>query len=132
MIGIDTNIMIRLITHDDPEQTKQAITFVSKHCRPDSPGFITLITVAEIAWLLEKSYKYPRDKVLQTFQSIAKTKHFLIERFDLFETVLYQFELGKANFNDYLIAYCALECGVDYVATFDKKASKSPLYKLVS
>lgn len=48
MIGIDTNVLLRHLTQDDPEQSARATDFMRGLSRED-PGFISLVTLVETA-----------------------------------------------------------------------------------
>ena len=43
MIGIDTNVIIRYIVQDDPEQAKVATKLIEQSCSLDNPGYINHI-----------------------------------------------------------------------------------------
>jgi predicted nucleic-acid-binding protein len=51
MIGLDTNIIVRYLTHDDPAQTTAAVR-VTDSRSSDSPGFLSVIVIAELVWVL--------------------------------------------------------------------------------
>ena len=62
MIGLDTNIVVRYLTHDDPVQTAAAVRVVESLSR-DSPGFLSLIVIAELVWVLEVSYRFKKNEI---------------------------------------------------------------------
>jgi len=49
MIGLDTNVVVRYLTHDDPAQTTAAVR-VMDALSSDSPGFLSLIVIVELVW----------------------------------------------------------------------------------
>jgi predicted nucleic-acid-binding protein len=57
MIGVDTNVLVRYIVGDDPKQSKLAITFLEKTCSKENPGFVNLIVLCELVWVLRGAYK---------------------------------------------------------------------------
>ncbi|MGB7583868.1 MAG: PIN domain-containing protein, partial [Terriglobales bacterium] len=68
MIGLDTNVLVRYLTHDDPAQTAAAEK-VMDSLTADSPGFLSLIVMAEVVWVLEVSYGFEKlelEQVLET------------------------------------------------------------------
>ena len=40
MISIDTNVLVRYLGQDDPDQTKVATAFIEDNCTKDGLGFI--------------------------------------------------------------------------------------------
>lgn len=57
MIGIDTNILVRIITRDDEKQTQVALDYLSKS---STPFVINHIVICELIWVLESAYKYDK------------------------------------------------------------------------
>ncbi|PYX43461.1 MAG: VapC toxin family PIN domain ribonuclease, partial [Acidobacteria bacterium] len=59
MKGLDTNVIVRYVTQDDPVQARAATNFIES-LTEEEPGFIALIVIAELAWVLQKSYHSTR------------------------------------------------------------------------
>src|SRR6185312_1607839 len=62
MIGLDTNIIVRYLAQDDPILSQKATAFIEQ-LTETRPGFVSLIVVAETAWVLKSVYKL-RDAVI--------------------------------------------------------------------
>ena len=52
MNGLDTNILIRYLTQDDPIQSPKATEIIELRFTREHPGFISLVTMAETVWVL--------------------------------------------------------------------------------
>ena len=63
VIGLDTNVLVRFIVQDDPVQSSAATSLMETSCSPDEPGYISLIVLVELAWVLGGAYKYDRSVV---------------------------------------------------------------------
>lgn len=63
MIGVDTNILLRLLTQDDLAQMERATVFLEQRCTPERKGYINLVVLAELVWTLETAYKFARRDV---------------------------------------------------------------------
>ena len=48
MIGLDSNVLVRLRVGDDPGQSERGRRFVDQRCTPESPGFINCVVLAEV------------------------------------------------------------------------------------
>ncbi len=48
MIGLDTNVLVRYLTQDDPNQSKQANQIIDEQLTPGNPGFISSIVLIEL------------------------------------------------------------------------------------
>ena len=124
MIGIDTNVLIRFIVRDDPEQTRLATSFIDSLTYED-PGFITLVSIAEIYWVLDHSFKTSRNEIYLTIQSLLTSREIVIEDDFLVHAALQHYLQTNADFDDCLIAECSRARGCDSIVTFDKKAARA-------
>jgi predicted nucleic-acid-binding protein len=75
VIGIDTNILVRLITRDDEKQTQVALDYLSNS---STPFVINHIVICELVWVLESAYKYDKKQIIKALECILKVKQFLI------------------------------------------------------
>ncbi|MGH7812833.1 MAG: PIN domain-containing protein [Candidatus Binataceae bacterium] len=123
MIGIDTNILVRYLVQDDPEQGRKAERFITDECSAESPGFINRIVLCETVWVLESAYGYPRPKVALALEKILRTAQFRIEDHQEAWLSLRDYEAG-GDFADALIAAVNLRAGCERTATFDRKAAR--------
>jgi len=55
MIGLDTNVLVRYIMQDDAMQSPKASVLIES-LDADHPGFISLVTVVELYWVLTSCY----------------------------------------------------------------------------
>ena len=51
MIGLDTNVLVRYIMQDDPEQSPKATELIES-LTGENPGYITMVSVIELYWVL--------------------------------------------------------------------------------
>lgn len=56
MIGLDTNVVVRHLVHDDPNQSKAA-TRAFAGLTPGEPGLLTTVVLIETYWVLTRGYK---------------------------------------------------------------------------
>jgi predicted nucleic-acid-binding protein len=47
MIGLDTNVLIRYLTQDDPVQSAKATEILERRLTPKTPGFISVVAMVE-------------------------------------------------------------------------------------
>jgi len=121
-LALDTNILIRYITQDEPEQAQKASEIVEQ-LTVEEPGFISCIVLCEINWVLKTAYKIAKEDRLATLKTILSISAFDIENFDCCLKALRSYEQGQADFSDYLIQQIAVKNGYTTLLTFDKKAS---------
>jgi predicted nucleic-acid-binding protein len=56
MIGLDTNILIRYITQDDPVQATIATEMLERRLTAKNPGFVSVVAMVETVWVLDRAY----------------------------------------------------------------------------
>jgi len=122
MIGLDTNVVVRYLTHDDPAQTAAAVR-VMDSLTSDSPGFLSLIVITELAWVLEVSYRFKKNEVEQVLGTLLRSKELVIERAEIVSQALRKFSASRAAFADCLIERSGHAAECQYTVTFDRNAA---------
>ena len=128
MIGIDTNILVRIITRDDEKQSQIALDYVSNS---STPFVINHIVICELVWVLESAYKYDKKQIIKALECILKVKQFLILEKNSVRSALKLYAETTIDFSDALIGYVNKEEGCEFTITFDKATSKTSIYKLL-
>ena len=123
MIGLDTNVLVRYIMQDDPKQSPKATRLIES-LDSESPGFITVVSVVELYWVLTSCYGLGGDDVKQAFEALLRAKQIVVDRADQVLRALRVFDNGKADFADCLIERIASSAGCDETLTFDAAAAK--------
>lgn len=123
MIGLDTNVLVRYIMQDDPKQSAKA-TKIVESLDDVGGGYITLVSMVELVWVLGASFELARAQVAQALDGIIRTKQFKIENADQVIRALRVFKAGKSDFADCLIERSANSAGCQQTITFDVNASK--------
>lgn len=131
MIGIDTNVLIRYLTQDDPAQAAKATKYLEANCSKETPGYINHIVLCEIAWVLSHGYKYQKTIIAQVIKQLLNTSELSVEAPDEAWAALRDFERGKADYSDYLISHKNKQAGCSETITFDKKAAQHKFFKLI-
>jgi len=124
MTGLDTNILVRYVTQDDPVQAPLATAFIEKNCSPESPGFINYIVLCELIWVLKRCYKVNQDQALQILEQILRTAQLQVQEPQIVWKALKQAQKDKADFADFLSTQINLANGCEETVTFDRDASK--------
>lgn len=117
MIALDTNILVRLLTNDDPEQARQSALLIDS----DHALFVPLTVLLELEWVLRGAYAISKPTIAKSFEALLSIKNLNIERSaDVQQAIdLY---LRGFDFADAL-HHCAAK-GCTTFATFDKKFKK--------
>jgi len=89
------------------------------------PGFISLVTLAEFCWVMNRKYKFSRDKFVKALLTLLNSQELLIEVDPVVREALELFDQSNADFGDCLIDRCSSAAGCDSTVTFDRKSAKA-------
>ena len=132
MVGIDTNVLVRYLAQDDAKQSAVATRFIEGRLSAENPGFVSTITLCEIAWVLADSYAADRKRIRAAVEGLLATKQLVIERSELVWKALRAWEGVPADFSDALIGQLAIAHGGEKTVTFDRAAAKLPGFELLA
>ena len=120
MIGVDTNVLVRYLTPDDPEQLGRVDRLIAQEMERDEPLYVDAIVLCEVAWVLRSAYRYRRSEIADALSQIVDTGQFSMEERDLGRRGLVVFRDGKGNFADHLIGERNHRAGCEATVTFDR------------
>ena len=123
MIGLDTNVLVRYLVHDDLSQARKATQVITKQCTSEDPGFVNRMVLCELVWVLDSAYGYSKDTILAVLEKLLRTSQFKIEDIQSTWTAFRRYQKGKADFADCLLGATNQSGGCDVTVTFDRAAS---------
>ncbi|MCW7553196.1 type II toxin-antitoxin system VapC family toxin [Endozoicomonas gorgoniicola] len=120
MTGIDTNILVRYLTADDPAQYKQALQLLES-----SPlVYISPIVWVETVWVLTHFYGISRKRQCDKLIELLDIETFRVDSSTAIANAIKSYRKGY-DFADAMIGqHNALQCETTW--TFDKKAARLP------
>lgn len=129
MIGLDSNVLVRYIVQDDPQQAAAAVEIVDTLSETE-PGFLSSVTWAELYWVLTRSYGFAREVVLERLEMLLLADEIRSEDAASVASAIHAARQG-ADFADALIAAVARRAGCSTVVTFDKRAAEKLGWRLI-
>ena len=129
MIGLDTNVLVRYLTQDDPINSPRANAIISSLTEA-SPGFISLVSLAETIWVLERSYGLTADEIAQITTKLLQTPAFVVQNEREVFVAVQALKSGMGHFSDALIGALGIWAGCTETITFDRKAARLPTFRL--
>lgn len=123
MIGLDTNVLVRYIMQDDVRQAASATRLIES-LSADAPGFVPLVAVVELGWVLTSAYALDRGQLVQAFENLLRSREITIERAETVWKAIRLFRDSNADFADCLIERSAAAAGCARMMTFDRSAAK--------
>ncbi len=127
MIGLDTNVLLRLFIDDDAEQCERARAFVDAASEGE-PCLVNLVVLTEFVWALAKPLGRPKHEIIKYLDGVLQSDDLEIERKAAARAAFAAYRSGKADFSDYLLAEVNASLGCASTATFDREALKSNLF----
>ena len=122
MTGIDTNVLVRYLIKDDPEQTGKAVALM-KSFSVRNKGFISLVVMVESIWVLESVYKQDRGLIKEAMLKLLRSTRLVIQSALEIESALSRQE-DSGDLADAIIAEIGISAGCERTVTFDKKAAR--------
>ena len=122
MIALDTNVLVRFLTQDEPGQARAATDLILDLTQ-DNPGFIAREVLVELVWVLERAYNFSRSDISGVLEGLLSASELVIEEADAIGSILQLYEVKGFGFSDLMIRQAARRSGSHHLATFDKKAA---------
>ncbi|MEO8936694.1 MAG: type II toxin-antitoxin system VapC family toxin, partial [Burkholderiaceae bacterium] len=123
MTGLDTNVIVRYIMQDDPRQSPLATRHIES-LTAEAPGYVTIVAVVELAWVLTSAYELGRAQLVEAIEGLLRTKEIVVERAETLWKALRVYQDGTADLADCLIERCAAAAGADRTMTLDRAAAR--------
>jgi predicted nucleic-acid-binding protein len=132
MIGLDTNILVRYIAQDDAVQSALATQIVEDRLTEEDPGYISLVTMAETVWVLDRSYGLSAAEISAAVERILQTDILFVQNEQEVFTAMVALKTGAGSFPDGLIGALGRRAGCAVTLTFDKKAGRLKEFQLAT
>jgi len=130
VIGIDTNLLIRMAMQDDPIQSAKVDLFLASLSRQEV-GFISLVTLIESVWVLGKRYNRSKPDIVRFVQELLDAPELTMEKEVAVSQALQRFKTSTADFADCLIERLGALAGCRETVTVDRNASKFAGMRLI-
>lgn len=132
MIGLDTNIVVRILAGDNPQQVESIRTLLDGRSAND-PGYISAVVLAETIWVLESRLGYARPQVLAGIEQLLGSSELRIEHGEQLADLLASRTSDRLDVADHLVAWAAAAAGCSTTMTFDVRAARAiPSMELLS
>jgi len=130
VIALDTNVLVRFLVQDHPEQARLAGEIVDQ-LSDDAPGFISREVLIELVWVLERAYRLGRDEIAVALDGLLTATELQIEGSDEVGSAVELYRNDGFGFADLMIAAAARRVGASELVTFDRKAARLPGVRLL-
>ena len=76
-------MLVRYLAQDDPRQSARASRLIEEELTATRPGFISLVVLAELCWVLKRVYAARDEELVTTARELLNTPQFQLERRDV-------------------------------------------------
>jgi predicted nucleic-acid-binding protein len=132
MIGIDTNVIVRLVVNDDERQSRAAEAFIAEHGGTGEPCYVSDLVLIETVWVLERHYGYDRAMVCDVLKGLLDAAQLEFSSPIDIAAAVEDFRHSRTEFADCLIGRANVLAGCSHTVTFDRKAAKLAGFKLLT
>ena len=123
---IDANVILRYLTKDPPNMAEAALQTFAAAQQGQLLLTIIPITVAEVVWVLESFYGYPRDRIAGTITEFLHSDGLEVVELDVLVPALILYQEKNIDFADALLTIAALKRGHSIVYSFDRHFDRIP------
>ena len=124
MIALDTNLLLRYLAQDDPTQSPRATEIIERRLTEQDPGFISLVSILEVAWVLKSLFKRSRREIANDIEMLLAADTLEIQNEQEVYSAVVALRSGSGTFEDALIGSLGVWRGCSATLTFDEDAAK--------
>ena len=119
MRAVDANVLVRLVTRDEPKQVAAAEAFVARG------AWVPYLVLAEAIWVLGSVYELGHARLVTAVEMLLRHKDLTVENSDAVASALLHYRKKPAlAFSDCLVLESARKTGHLPLGTFDRELGK--------
>jgi predicted nucleic acid-binding protein len=117
---LDTNILVRRLTGDPPDQAGRATEFLAQ----GDELIFTDVIAAELVYVLESFYEVERARVAELVRAVIAFPPVVVLDARLLLRALEVYEVERLDFAEAYLVACAEASGVGAIASFDRSIDR--------
>ena len=119
MRAVDTNVLVRLVTRDDPRQVSAAEAFVARG------AWVSHVVLVEATWVLVSVYDLEAPAVATAVEMLLNHRDLIVQDAEAVAAALEQYRAkASVSFSDCLVLEVARKAGHLPLGTFDRDLAK--------
>jgi predicted nucleic-acid-binding protein len=118
MMGLDTNVLLRYLAQDDPKQSPRATEIVERRLTEQERGFVSLVTILEVVWVLKSLFKRSRQQIANDVEMLLAADTLEVQNEQEVYLAVVCLRNGVATFEDALIGSLSTWRGCSVTLTF--------------
>ncbi len=131
MPGLDTHILVRFLVADDEAQTQAVYRLFKEAETKKNAFFVSLPILLELFRVLESVYNLPRREILEAVNALTSMPFLKVDSEAAVRSLPDDARKTSCDLSDLLIGHAAAAQACDTVLSFDKRACRHPLFRLL-
>ena len=131
MTGLDTNVLVRYLTQDDPVQARKAEAIIDRALAGGERVHLDTVVLCELVWVLRSAYGYDRATIAETLTKLLEAGQLSVDDRDRLREATGRYAVGIGDFADEVLALRNRSAGCDTTLTFDRAHRKSDLFTVL-
>lgn len=131
MRGVDTNVLVRFITQDDPEQARRVDSLFGRLERTGESAYVSAVVLCELAWVLRSLYGLKREEIHRALETLLEADRLEIEDRGVVHRAVALYDVGTGDFADYMIGLRNREAGCQDTLTLDRGLGQCDLFTVL-
>jgi predicted nucleic-acid-binding protein len=124
VIGLDTNVLLPYLAQDDPVQSARATEIITSQLTEEEPGFVSLVIILEVVWVLKSLYKRSRREIATDIEMVLAADTLEVQNEQEVYHAVVALRNGTGTIEDALIGALGIWRGCSATLTFDEKAAQ--------
>lgn len=120
MIALDTNVLVRYLVDDHPQQADAARKLMAE-LTSESRGFVCREVSVELARILDRAYGFSPNRIATVFEELAATSEIHLEAADDTVRAAVSYRRGGPDFAEQMIAAAAKRSSAAILYTLDRQ-----------
>ena len=131
MIGLDTNVVVRLLVQDDAAQLRRVRKTLARECSEENPGLIGSIVLVETVRVFECAYQYGRMDIARALETLLRIRELEVQCRNEAWEALTHYRNEKDDFSDCYLAAVNRSLGCTDTLTLDRQAARLPSFRAI-
>ena len=131
-VGLDTNVIARIVLLDDPRQSRLALEHIAQLQKAGEQVALCLPALLELEWVLRSRARLSKQQTVQVLKHLLEAGDLQIDGEAILERALYSWENSSADFAECMLLAQYQQLGCRAMLTFDAKAARISGVELVS
>lgn len=120
---VDSNVVIRFLTKDDPKKAESCRKLIEKELGSDNL-LLSDLAIAEIIWVLESVYKLKKDEIKEKTEAILNSKGLNFQNKNLLSEAIIVYSTYNVDFIDAYQAVLMQHADINTIYSYDRDFDK--------